>query len=240
MAEGESAMTVKSFKVAVAGAIAATALMSTPAAHAAIIDWTTWGAFTVGATSGSITGTAGSVGISYSGELENFFSNYPSYTPTSTFSGGTISNAPPSTSGIIQLFGGASTPVTDTITFSHAVVNPVMAIWSLGQGGINASFNFAEPVAIESGGPSAEYGGVSITGSGNTVSGAEGNGTIQFIGTYTSVSWTNPTTENWYGFTVGVGAVPEPSTWAMLLLGFAGLGFAGYRRTKARVSFAAA
>lgn len=26
------------------------------------------------------------------------------------------------------------------------------------------------------------------------------------------------------------GAVPEPSTWAMLLLGFAGLGFAGYRR----------
>jgi unsaturated chondroitin disaccharide hydrolase len=32
--------------------------------------------------------------------------------------------------------------------------------------------------------------------------------------------------------------VPEPSTWAMMLLGFAGLGFAGYRR--ARVSRAAA
>jgi hypothetical protein len=26
--------------------------------------------------------------------------------------------------------------------------------------------------------------------------------------------------------------VPEPSTWAMMLLGFAGVGFAGYRRTK--------
>jgi hypothetical protein len=26
-------------------------------------------------------------------------------------------------------------------------------------------------------------------------------------------------------------AVPEPSTWAMMLLGFAGLGFVGYRRT---------
>jgi hypothetical protein len=25
-------------------------------------------------------------------------------------------------------------------------------------------------------------------------------------------------------------AVPEPSTWAMLLIGFAGIGFAGYRR----------
>jgi hypothetical protein len=27
--------------------------------------------------------------------------------------------------------------------------------------------------------------------------------------------------------------VPEPSTWAMLLLGFAGLGFLGYRRHSA-------
>jgi hypothetical protein len=30
--------------------------------------------------------------------------------------------------------------------------------------------------------------------------------------------------------TPGVGAVPEPSTWAMLLLGFAGIGFMAYRR----------
>ena len=29
------------------------------------------------------------------------------------------------------------------------------------------------------------------------------------------------------------GAVPEPSTWTMMLLGFAGLGFAGYRRARA-------
>ena len=27
-------------------------------------------------------------------------------------------------------------------------------------------------------------------------------------------------------------AAPEPSTWAMMLLGFAGLGFAGYRKTR--------
>jgi hypothetical protein len=36
------------------------------------------------------------------------------------------------------------------------------------------------------------------------------------------------------------GAVPEPSTWALLMLGFAGLGFAGYRSTKsARTALAA-
>jgi hypothetical protein len=32
--------------------------------------------------------------------------------------------------------------------------------------------------------------------------------------------------------------VPEPSTWAMMLIGFAGLGFAGYRRTKRKADVA--
>jgi hypothetical protein len=27
-------------------------------------------------------------------------------------------------------------------------------------------------------------------------------------------------------------SIPEPSTWGMMLLGFAGLGFAGYRKAK--------
>ena len=36
-----------------------------------------------------------------------------------------------------------------------------------------------------------------------------------------------------------VGGVPEPSTWAMMLLGFGGLGFAGYRRSSKAERFAA-
>jgi hypothetical protein len=40
-------------------------------------------------------------------------------------------------------------------------------------------------------------------------------------------------TINGFGdFAIG-GAVPEPSTWAMMLVGFAGLGYAGYRRARA-------
>jgi hypothetical protein len=36
----------------------------------------------------------------------------------------------------------------------------------------------------------------------------------------------------------GGGTVPEPSTWAMMLLGFAGLGFSGYRASRKSASFA--
>jgi hypothetical protein len=35
-----------------------------------------------------------------------------------------------------------------------------------------------------------------------------------------------------FTFTLVSGAIPEPSTWAMILLGFAGIGFAGYRKAK--------
>ncbi len=33
-------------------------------------------------------------------------------------------------------------------------------------------------------------------------------------------------------------AIPEPATWAMLMLGFAGLGFAGYRGSRNGAAFA--
>ena len=37
--------------------------------------------------------------------------------------------------------------------------------------------------------------------------------------------------EKWGTFSAA-GAVPEASTWAMVLLGFAGLGFSGYRASR--------
>jgi PEP-CTERM motif len=41
------------------------------------------------------------------------------------------------------------------------------------------------------------------------------------------------------GFFTHVGGVPEPSTWAMMLLGFAGLGYAGYRASSKSAAVAA-
>jgi len=77
----------------------------------------------------------------------------------------------------------------------------------------------------------AEYGGSAISVVGNNVFGTEGNGTVMFSGTYSSLSWTNPTSENWYGFNVGMtAAVPEPETYALLLAGLGVIGALSRRR----------
>jgi hypothetical protein len=127
----------------------------------------------------------------------------------------------------MQLDGG--TTALNTLSFSVPITNPVVAIWSLGAGGTPASFVFGQTPNFVAGGPSAEYGGSAISVSGNTVSGAEGNGTVRFLGTYSSITWTNPQFEFWYGFNVGVAgvaAVPEPGPLALGLTGIACFGLA--------------
>ena len=219
---------------ALASAFAAgSALIAALPAYADPVSWAAWSAVTTGATTGAATATFAAAGVTatYSGELEQFFAGYPSYTPGGTFSGGSVGNAPPAANGIIQIYGGQGTG-TNTITFSQAVLNPVIAIWSLGQGGNIAQFNFDHAFTIESGGASAEYGGAAIYSVGNVAFGQEGNGTVRFSGSVNSISWTNPVAENWYGFTVGasVNAVPELETYALMLGGLAALALVARRR----------
>ncbi len=199
-------------------------------AHAGPIDWNAWSS----ATSGSIAADSVTVTFSAGGSTDQLVSGYPSYTPASTWADGTIvGNAPTSADGIIRLTGGNAN--INTVSFSTPVVNPVMAIWSLGASGTSASFNFigATPTFV-AGGPSAEYGGSAISVSGNEVTGKEGNGTIQFLGTYSQISWTNPSYEYWYGFDVGiagVSSVPEPGSLALFAVGLLALGLVRRRKT---------
>jgi hypothetical protein len=156
------------------------------------------------------------------------------WNPESSFVGGTVTDSPDAVGDELALIGRGA--VTNTVTFSTPVENPVFAIWSLGRPGFAASFSFGSTPTLQAGGPNSIYGGSSITVSGNVVSGFEGNGVVQFDGTVSSISWTN-TPENYYSFTVGVnGAVPEPNpipepATALLTLSGAGLAFL-YRRAK--------
>lgn len=200
--------------------------------HADTIDWTNWSAATAG-NPGSATGTialGSGITVTYAGQNNGLLLNYPSWNPATTFSGGTVSNAPPHANNSVKLTGGST--ITETITFSSAVTNPVMAIWSLGAPNSPASFNFTdtEPFSIQSGGPSAEFGGSTITKSGNNVLGREGDGVIQFDGTFTQLSFTTPSFENFYAFTVGAAGAstvvtPEPAPLALFGLGLASLPF---------------
>jgi hypothetical protein len=49
----------------------------------------------------------------------------------------------------------------------------------------------------------------------------------------------NGQAELWFSSDPSLLAVPEPSTWAMILIGFAGLGYAGYRTSRKTSSIAA-
>ena len=217
--------------------VAACAVSAPTAVYADTIAWANWTSGVSG-NPGSASGTlAGGLTVSYSGQTSGL-TTQPSWTPASSFSGGTVGNAPPNTASI-ALEGGTTPgvpPLMESITFSSPVVNPVFAIWSLGSsnGSIPATFDFLskspQDFTLEGGGPSTEFGGSSISVNGQVVSGLEGNGVIQFDGTFSSITFDTPDFENFYAFTVGYDqtltptpGVPEPATLSLFGLGLAAL-----------------
>ena len=227
--------------------LAACAVTLTLPAHADTIVWTNWSSGVAG-NPGGASGSIGSITVTYTGQTTGLtgVNSQPSWLPTSSFTSSIIDNGPLQSDNAISIQGGQ--PYTETIQFSSALVNPVLAIWSHGQSNDPTTFNFtdSEPFSIVAGGPSSEYGGSSITQSKSLddVIGVEGNGVIQFSGTYTSITFTTPLFENYYAFTVGEdqtaqvnatsSVVPEPATLSLFGMGLAALPFARRALTRKR------
>jgi hypothetical protein len=125
------------------------------------------------------------------------------WTPAATYESSAVENAPP-TPDILQLAGGENE--TYTVNLSEPIVDPIMAIVSLGASGSPITYNFDSPFTIVSQGTDPWGGSASslVQLPNNVLQGAEGSGVIQFIGTYSQFSWTVPTPEYWHGFTFGI------------------------------------
>jgi hypothetical protein len=104
---------------------------------------------------------------------------------------------------VIAIIGGAPV-VTQTITFSRPVRDPVMAVLSMGASGRPMTYEFDAPFDLISNGPGYWGNGPLTARAGNVLEGQEGHGVIRFRGTFTSISWTVPTAEGWNGYTFGI------------------------------------
>lgn len=201
----------------ISGAVALFVALGAPAAHA--VTWTDW----TSASSTSASGMAGAVAVSFSSTSALFAVQLtPSTNYYNPWPGGADQ---PDNTDILEFGEGGRR----TITFSQAVTDVKLALVSWNVGG-TIDFNHAFASAVIGCG----YWGCGsinpINGNTGFTANGEVHGTITFAGPISTLI-IDDGNESWHGITVGIGAVvPEPSTYALLALGLAGLGAVARRR----------
>lgn len=219
----------------------AAGLLAAQTGVAASVTWTDWQ--TIGVSGASIgTGTMGAVTVTYEGTVPVAFAqlgsgiNYWTEGSPAPYTGSAIIDNAPTAAEMIALNGAG----THVLSFSTAVLNPVLAIVSMGQPTFAVTYDFDTPFEVLSNG----VGYWSYANSGNpgtythdtttdSLTGSELHAAIQFSGAVSSIKWTSSPNEYWHGITVGsVAPVPEPGT--LILLGSGLLGLAGYSRRRSK------
>jgi hypothetical protein len=161
-------------------------------------DWTEMNLGTPGTAQATISPPSGDVKVAYDGEvlsasaISDGFTN--NFVPQETYLSAMVDNAPPN-GGMVAWSGESA--LTQTITFSKPVHNPVIAVWSVGFGSLGQSMTleFEQTPTLLSVGTSNYFLPPDLTVSGKRAQGIEGNGVLQFEGTFTALAFTVPAPE---------------------------------------------
>ena len=211
---------------AMVAAIGVAGLLSVQTASAGWIDWTSTSAGTL-----DIGGTI--VGVSLSGSAHSFENGdfyYNNASTGGTTAGGTYGGLAPSDLIRVDL------PSTFTLSFDQTVNNLNMALVSVGQPSLGVTYDFNDAFTVVSSG--ANYWGYNgYTVSGDDFTGTEFNGVLNFAGAFDSITFSTDPREYWHAFNFGSdelansASVSEPSLFALLGLGLAGIAATRRRRS---------
>lgn len=205
-----------------------TLMFNTSSSFASNVVWTDWSSIQTGSNGlgqGTLTLGSNIVDVSLNGLIGSFANGDGYYnnaatgytSPTGTYDGLEPSD-------LIQEW--STGPVV--LNFSRPVINPYIALVSVGSSGNGVTYSFQNPFNVISAGPNIwGYGGYGV--SGNNFTGYEYNGILQIPGTYNNLTFNINQGEYWHGFNVGV-PVPEPSSMLLGLFGLIGAALGGIKR----------
>jgi hypothetical protein len=183
-----------------AAAFFASASVGAQTLPSAWADWTTTDGLTTA--TGTLALPSGNVKVKFIGPTLYFAQVNEGATDYWGGAAYDITGQPPG-SDILAFKGGTEKQVYK-ISFSRPVTNPVMAVMSLGRNGIPTRYVFGQvPTLLSSG--VGFFGGCEtcLTVKRKTLTGTEGHGVVQFVGTYSSITWKQPDFEFWHGVTIG-------------------------------------
>jgi hypothetical protein len=223
-----SPIMARHFKTLLATSLLA-GLLAAPAAQAAFVYWTDWTSAVGNTITGTIhLGVGNDITVTYTGGYFGL-SQGTNYWSPNVYTSATVDNAPSSLNNDIPRLGTGNGA---TITFSKPVQNLIMSLVSVNGAALQFANNFT---VLSYGAGYWGYGNLSNNGTNLLSSNGEGHGTIQFAGSFSSLSFTETGVENWRGLTVGIMAeappIPEPGSLPLAGLALAGAAWLG-RKTR--------